>query len=90
MYELFCKLPIKRSCLSVEPHRRLNSFALGFYTAMYPYSYSYIAPCLGMNGHPIAPVFTILRQVEAPVKINSSRRVPASIYSVKRSFITKQ
>ena len=35
-----------------------------------------------MNGHSIAPVFTILRHVEAPVKIYNFRWIPASIYSL--------
>ena len=43
-------------------------------------------PCLAINGHPIAPVFTILRQGEAPLKIYSSRWFPASIYNVKWSI----
>ena len=47
-------------------------------------------PCLAINGHPIAPVFTILRQGEAPLKIYSSRWFPASIYSVKWSIVAGQ
>ena len=43
-----------------------------------------------MNGHPIAPVFTILRHVEAPVKIYNFRGVPASLYSVTWSIIADQ
>ena len=50
----------------------------------------YIAPCFGMNEHPIARMDTILRQCEAPVKIYSSIRVPASIYRFKWSIMAGQ
>ena len=69
-------------------------FALAIQLQLYSYIaiqlYSYIPHCLGINGHPIARMDTILRQCEAPVKIYNSRWFPASNYRFKWSFIAGQ
>ena len=49
-----------------------------------------IEPCFAMNGHPRARMKLILRQCEAPDKIYSSIRFPASIYRFKWSIIAGQ
>ena len=48
------------------------------------------SPFKGPTGHPITPVLTLLRQVEAPVKIYNFRWVPTLIYSVKWSIMAGQ